>query len=121
MKWLQIAIYGVACYLYGSILFWLPDALWHLWRGGSFAGIDCIILTNVLPVIVAAGVPALMRSNSRRIGRMLISIAMILGILTTGPVWMMFNAGFSGGAGFAKGVPWRGVGILHFILLLRPP
>jgi hypothetical protein len=45
MKWHKTAIYAVFCYAYGSILFWLPDALWHFRRGFSFAGIDTLVLT----------------------------------------------------------------------------
>lgn len=117
MKWTRTAAYGALCGIYGSVLFWLPDTLWHLLRRDSFSVIDLMVLTAVPPPIVGVGWWLLMRRPGTQISRMFGSAAMVLGILITCPLVTMVNRTFAG-AGFASGLTWRQLGILTLLFPL---
>jgi len=118
MRWATTALYGLLCYVCGSVLFWLPDGVYHFLRGGDLRGIDFIILTGTLPGIIAAGWLLLARRASGLINGMLTSSIMLLGILTTCPLWVMsVNFTFDGG-GFGGSIDWRQLGILTLLFPL---
>jgi len=117
MTWGEIAKYSVLYYACGSVLFWLPDALWHSWMPPDIRSIDFIALTFLSPATALVGWKLLMRRASRRIDRMFVSAMMLLGILTTCPLRTMVNATIAG-RGFASGLTWRQVGILTILFPL---
>jgi hypothetical protein len=75
-------------FLWGGLIFWVPDVLLHWSRGDRFSGRDALVLTLLLPLITCSVLVLIWRRLEDRESRAPEAFAVVLGVWMLGPAMM---------------------------------